>query len=214
MQFPFSKMDSSIALYRIKLLKNDWPYIDPKNKVPVEKLITPKTYEDTMALKVVNDDITWIECHQKAAEKKLREKDIDGFLQHMEILIYQYPVITEYYKIIDDFALDLLKIKDYEKVYHVLQKRYQLQPNALSTKWLGNIDLNSSRIPSAIKYLEESLSFDPSDNQTQYNLAGAYALNKEYRKSYDIIMKVLNKNPQYPGAQELFRQLKGILLIE
>ena len=214
MQFPFSKIDSSIALYRIKLLKNDWPYINPKNKVPLEQLITPKTYEDTLALKVVNDDINWIECHQKAAEKKLREKDIDGFLQHMEILIYQYPVIAEYYKLIDDFALDLLKIKDYEKVYYVLQKRYQLQPNDLSTKWLGTIDLNSSRIPSAIKYLEESVSLNPSDNQTQYNLAGAYALNKEYRKSYDIIMKVLNKDPQYPGAQELLRQLKGILLIE
>ncbi|MFA5803998.1 MAG: hypothetical protein WC879_05100 [Melioribacteraceae bacterium] len=214
MQFPFSKIDSSIALYRIKLLKNDWPYIDPKNKIPTENLIIPKTYEDTLALKLVNDDITWIECHQKAAEKKLREKDIDGFLQHMEILIYQYPVITEYYKIIDDFALDLLKIKDFEKAYRVLQKRYQLQPNALSTKWLGTIDLNSSRIPSAIKYLEESVPLNPSDVQTKYNLAGAYALNKDFRKSYDIILKVLNKDPQYPGAQELLRQLKGILLIE
>jgi len=214
MQFPFSKIDSSIALYRIKLLKNDWPYIDPRNKLSDEQILNPKTVEDSLAVKVNKDQLGWADCHLKLAEKNLREKNIDGFLQHMEILIYQYPVITEYYKIIDDFALDLIKIKDYEKAYRVLQKRYQIQPNELSTKWLGTIDLNSSRIPSAIKYLEESASLNPSDNQTQYNLAGAYALNKEYKKSYDVIMKVLNKDTQYPGAQELLQQLKGILIIK
>lgn len=213
-QFPFSKIDSIVAQYRIRILKNDWPYIDPKNKLPLEKIIIPKSYEDTLALKLINDEITWNECHQKAAEKKLQGKDIDGFLQHMEILIYQYPVIVEYYKVIDDLALDFLKAKDFEKAYKVLLKRYQIKPNDLATKWLGTIDLNASHIPSAIRYLEESVLLNPSDNQTKYNLAGAYALNKEYRKSYDTILNVLKKDPQYPGAKELLYQLKGILLIE
>jgi len=210
-RFPYSKMDSTISAYRIKLLKNDWPYIDPKNKIPLTKLIIPNTYEDTLALRLVNDDINWIECHQKAAERNLHNRNIDGFLQQMEILIYQYPVIVEYYNYIDQLALDLLKIKDFEKAYKVLLKRYQIKPNELSTKWLGTIDLNSSRIPSAIKYLEESSLFNPNDNQTLYNLAGAYALNKDYRKSYDIISKVLNTDPNFPGAQNLLQQIKNLL---
>ncbi|NJD22523.1 MAG: tetratricopeptide repeat protein [Melioribacter sp.] len=210
-RFPYSKMDSTISAYRIKLLKNDWPYIDPKNKIPLTKLIIPHTYEDTLALKLVNDDINWIECHQKAAERNLHNRNIDGFLQQMEILIYQYPVIVEYYNYIDQLALDLLKIKDFEKAYKVLLKRYQIKPSELSTKWLGTIDLNSSRIPSAIKYLEESVSLNPNDNQTLYNLAGAYALNKDYRKSYDVISKVLNSDPNFPGAQNLLQQIKNLL---
>ncbi len=211
LRFPYSKMDSTISAYRIKLLKNDWPYIDPKNKIPLTKLITPNTYEDTLALRLVNDDINWIDCHQKAAERNLHEKNIDGFLQQMEILIYQYPVIVEYYNFIDQLALDLLKIKDFEKAYKVLLKRYQIKPNDLSTKWLGTIDLNSSRIPTAIKYLEESTSYNPNDNQTLYNLAGAYALNKDYGKSFELISRVLKADPDYPGAQSLLQQIKNLL---
>jgi tetratricopeptide (TPR) repeat protein len=210
-QFPFSPIDSTIALYRIKLLKNDWPYIDPRNKIPANKLITPKTFEDTLAYKCVTQELSWADSHQKAVDKFLSEKRIDAFLEELGILIYQYPIVVEYYGYIDNLGLNLLQAKDFYNAYKVFLKRYQLQPNDLSTKWLGTIDLNSSRIPSAIRYLEESVKLNSNDLQTLYNLAGAYALNKDYKKSFDTISKVLNSDPNYPGAQALLQQLRDVL---
>lgn len=210
-QFPFSPIDSTIALYRIKLLKNDWPYTDAKNKVPENKLIAPKTFEDTLAYKCVAKGFSWADAHQKAVNKYLNEKNLDGFLEELSVLINQYPIVVEYYNHLDEIALGLLKAKEFDKAYKVFYKRYQLQPNDLSTKWLGTIDLNSSKIPSAIKYLEESIKLNSSDLQTMYNLAGAYALNKDYQKSFDVISRVLSSDPNYPGGVGLLQQLKGLL---
>ncbi|MCX6170124.1 MAG: GDSL-type esterase/lipase family protein [Ignavibacteriales bacterium] len=210
-QFPFSKMDSTIAVYRIKLLKNDWPYIDSRNKIPDSQLLDQKTFEDSLAYKCVTKGISWIDCHQELADKYLREKNVDGFLQHIEILIYQYPIVVEYYDFIDKLGLDLIKDKEFDKAYKVFLKRYQIKPNDISTKWLGTIDLNFSRISAAIKYLEESVRFNKADTQTLYNLAGAYALNKDYKKSFDTITRVLNSDPNYPGAQNLMQQLRSHL---
>lgn len=211
--FPFFKIDSTIAAYRIKYLKNDWPYIDPKNKIAANILLAPKTFEDSLAFKVVIEGLSWAECHEKVVERCLKERKIDEFLHEIEILLYQYPIIVDYYKFIDGFALDFMNRKDFGNAYKILLKRYQIQPNDFSTKWLGTIDLNQSRIQSAIKYLEQSYSFNSNDNQTIYNLAGAYALNKDYRKSYDMITKILKLDPYYPGAQNLLQQLKNVLKI-
>ncbi len=209
--FLFSKIDSTMAEYRIKILKNDWPYIAPMNKIPFNQLLKPKTFEDSLAFKFMNDEITWTEAHQKAAEKYLKQKNLDGFLQHMEILLYQYPVIVEFYKLLDEVAFKFMKADEFEKAYKILLKRYQIEPNAFSAKWLGSINLNNGKVQPAIKYLEESAKYDPDDLQTLYNLAGAYALNKEYKQSYDVISKVLSKDQNYPGAQNLMQQLNGVL---
>lgn len=85
-----------------------------------------------------------------------------------------------------------------------------IEPNAFATKWLGNIDLNNKRIASAVNYLEESVKYDATDIQTLYNLAGAYALDKQYNKGYQVISQVLQKDSNYPGARELEMQLRGL----
>ncbi len=209
--FPYTKLDSIISAYRIKLLKNDWPYIDPKNKVTPSILLTPKTFTDSLAFNVVEDGLNWAEAHEKLVDRCLADKKIDECLSNVDVLLYQYPIIHEYYKYYDKFAMEFLDAKDYDNAYKILLHHYQLQPNDFCTKWLGTIELNQSHIPSAIKYLEESVQYNSNDLQTLYNLAGAYALNKEYQKSYDTISKVLARDPSYPGAGNLMMQLQGTL---
>ena len=209
--FPFSALDSTMAKYRIALLKNDWPFIDPKNKIELHTLLHPANFSDSLAYQFMEDVITWPTAHEKLAAKLLAEKKYDEAVNHMEVLIYQYPVITEYYNYIDNVALTLLQQGNFELAYKVLLKRYHIGPNAFATKWLGNIDLNNKRIASAVKYLEESVNYDASDIQTLYNLAGAYSLDKQYRKGYQTIEKVLQKDSNYPGAGELEIQLRGLI---
>jgi hypothetical protein len=40
--FPFGRLDSVIGRYRIQLLKNDWPYIAKKDKIPDAELLHPR----------------------------------------------------------------------------------------------------------------------------------------------------------------------------
>ena len=209
--FPFSSVDSTLAKYRIAILKNDWPFVDPKNRIELKSLIKPKNFSDSLAYQFMEDVITWPAAHEKLADKLLAEKKYDEAVNHMGVLIYQYPVIIEYYNYIDNVALSLLKQENFELAYKILQKRYMIEPNAFAAKWLGNIDLNNRRIASAVKYLEESVKYDASDIQTLYNLAGAYSLDKQYSKGYQTIEKVLQKDSNYPGAKELEIQLRGLI---
>ena len=65
--FHFTKLDSTISNFRIKILKNDWPFINKENKVPNSALFHPENIVDTLAAEVLDDKITWEEAHRKLA---------------------------------------------------------------------------------------------------------------------------------------------------
>jgi len=209
--FPFYHLDSVIAVYRIKFLKNDWPYVDAYKKISPDKLLMPNNYEDSLAYKVVVEGYDWAEAHEKAVDKYVKEKNIKGLLEHIKILTYQFPYVLDFYKYLDKLALNFLNSKELGKAYDLLFARYKLMPNDFSTKWLGTIDLNRTNVSSAIKYLEESVILNPNDMQTKYNLAGALALNKSYGRSLEFISSVIEHQPDYPGAAALRNQLQNIL---
>jgi tetratricopeptide (TPR) repeat protein len=204
------KLDSTIAEYRIKLLRNDWPFIDPKLKRGYYEVCKPNDWIDTLAVRYLLSEISWGQAQEGTTNWFFRTKNLDQFLLHMEALLYQYPIIKENFTKLEEIAMGFLKEKDYARAAKVLHLERKLKPNAYAAKWIGQIELTSGRIESAIKYLEESLRFNPSDLQVKYNLAGSYALNKEYARSKEIIQQVLVKDSNYPGAQGLLNQLNGI----
>jgi tetratricopeptide (TPR) repeat protein len=206
-EFLFPQLDSVMAVQRIALLKNDWPYVKPEEKKLESEIIPLKNIVDTLSYQFLKNIITWPDAHYKLAERYLLKKDFDNFIINMTALIYQYPVIVEYYNYMDNVAIALLQQKDYTNAKKILSARYNLRPDAITTKWLGNIALSNKEVDKAIKYLEESLKYNPEDLQTLYNLSGAYALNKEFDKAKITLKKVLQKEPNYPGAQSLAQQL-------
>lgn len=209
--FVYSNFDSVVAEYRIKLLKNDWPFIDPKLKKSYWEVCVPKDYIDSAAVHFLLGDMSWGKAIEKIADISLRKDNLILFTQHMRALIYQYPIVVEYYRKLENISLVLLQRKEYDKAKLILSMEYELSPNAFSTKWLGQIALQSGNIEEAIKFLEKSLSYNPNDDQVLYNLSGAYALNKDYKKAYQSATKLIENNPNHQGAKNLLNQLKGIL---
>lgn len=207
-QFPFSDLDSTVADYRIKVLKNDWPFVQPSLNRPYSSYLHPKNYKDSIAYEIVADKMNWIKGHELLANYYLRKNNMPGYISVMNSLISQYPVIVEYY---DNTALELIKRRMYDEAYSILLRRYKVKPNEFCTKWLGNINLSKNRIAPAIKYLKESYEFNPDDTQTLYNLAGAYALNKDITDALQMINKCLSLDKNYPGAENLKNQLLTIL---
>lgn len=207
-KFNFTRLDSIIAIYRIAILKNDWPYIEKKDQKKLTELIKPNDVIEKTALEFLNDNTPWESTQRKAAGYYLVKKDYTAFQKQMDVLISQYPVIVEYY---DFVANELLQIEKYDEAYSYVEKRYNMKPNAYSSKWLGIINLSKNKTADAIKYLEESLKLDGSDPQVWYNISGAYSYNKEYTKALDAIDKCLSLDSSFPKAANLKNQLQHVI---
>jgi tetratricopeptide (TPR) repeat protein len=204
--FKFTKLDSVMAEDKIKLLKNDWPFVTNETKIPAGVLLNNKGIIDSLAVLVLDNRILWEEAHRKLAEYYLSRKDINSFLKEMDALIAQYPFVVEYYDYITNV---LVGIKEYEKAYSYLKAGYEIKPNAFKTKWLGTINLYNNRLDSAEKYFKESLEFEDNDAQLWYNLAGVYVRRKNYKTALEKVNKALSLNPRYAEAINLQKQLQS-----
>lgn len=207
--FPFSELDSAIANYKLKILKNDWPFKTPKNSLPFNSIIKPADYVDTAAAEVVRGNIDWHKAHLNLANYYIKKKDLTKFKNEMGILVFQYPIITEYYELL---ISELINQREYDEAFEYLEKNNRISENHFSTKWLGTIELSRKNYKSAISYLETSFKYDKNDAQVYYNLSGAYSQLAEYKTALENVNKCLSISPNYLGAQNLKKQLEMIVL--
>ncbi|MBU1680989.1 MAG: tetratricopeptide repeat protein [Bacteroidetes bacterium] len=203
--FNFTKLDSTIARYRIIALKADWPYVEKSLSVErTLKIMQVKNYLDSLALKVLDDKITWEKAHRSLALRYIRERKIDLFKDELAALTDLYPYIDEYYSLA---SKELLAIKEFDEAYNYLIEYDENRDDQFTSKWIGIISLSRNDFTSAIKHLEKSLRMNPNDAQALYNLSGAYSQQKKYKEALDMISRCLQVNPNYKGAKEFQAQL-------
>ena len=193
--FNFTVLDSTLGDFRIKILKNDWPFVDKKEKLPTSKLLHLKNRADSLAAEYLDNNITWEKAHRELAVYFLAQNNLNAFLEEMDAVISQYPVVVEYY---DYVANVLIQLKEYGKAFKYLKAGYDIKPNAFKTKWLGTITLYNNELESAEKYLNESLKYDANDAQVWYNLAGVYVKRNDYKKALELVNKAVSLKSNYP----------------
>jgi len=206
--YVFSPFDSITAAYKLKLLKNDWPFVTKGNSTPINILLKRNSYIDSIAYDFVSSKLPWEKAERLIAVSYLKHKNYKMFIKQMELLIEQYPMVPDYYNMI---AQELLQLHKFDAVYDFLKRRYSVEPDYFSTKWLGIIELSRENYKQAVKYLEESVKLKPNDSQVLYNLSGAYAKKGEYKKALNSIQSCLSIAPNYAGAKILERQLLNIV---
>ena len=203
--YEFTKLDSTIALYQIIILKSDWPYT--KEKISDKKkleLLNMQTYSDTLAYLVGKGELSWEAAHLKLAQSKLMNGDLDSFRKELSAATDEYPFDPYPYELA---AQLFVNIRNFDEAYYYLQKLNELKPGAYSTKWLGIIDLLNNKVDSAMGYLSKSINYNSSDAQVYYNLAGAYSIKKDYRTALQMINHCLQIEPNYSMAKDLQQQL-------
>jgi tetratricopeptide (TPR) repeat protein len=206
--YNFTSLDSTLADFRIKILKNDWPYIEPKTKLPRNKLISLNNLTDSIALAVQDGRISREEARVRLASSYLNHKDYESYATEMAALIEEFPFLYKYY---NTTSKELIKAGKYSKAYYFLKRGFHRKPDAFNSKWLGIIDLSQGFIDDAIKYLETSLKFDSKDAQVYFNITGAYAQKKEFVKALDAIDNCLRLDPNFPRAEIIRQQLLAIV---
>ena len=87
---------------------------------PNSKVLALKNFEDSLAAEVLDDKITWEEGHRKLAAYYLVKRNLESFIEEMDALISQYPVIVEYY---DYVAKVLIQRNDYGRAYRLFEGR-------------------------------------------------------------------------------------------
>jgi tetratricopeptide (TPR) repeat protein len=156
----------------------------------------------------VDSKLDWEQAHRKLAVSYLEKNDLRNFVNEMNVVIDQYPFVPEYYIITSKALVEKLQ---FEAALPYLLKYYTNRPDAFSSKWIGIIQLSNGKVKDAVKYLEQSARFNNSDPQVLYNLAGAYALNKEYQKALEQINRTLELEKNNQDALNLQKQLIAIV---
>lgn len=206
--YNFTRFDSTVAHFRIKILKNDWPYINPEKQLPRNQLIRLHNLIDSLSIEVIDGRISREQARLKVASNYLSQKRYDEYSIEMAALIEEFPFLYKYY---NTASKELIKAGKYSSAYYFLNRGYDKKPNAFNSKWLGIIDLSQGFVDDATKYLEVSLKYENKDAQTYYNITGAYAQKKEFKKALDAINKCLQINPNFSRAQQIKQQLEDII---
>jgi lysophospholipase L1-like esterase len=194
--FMFTKLDSVIGNYSITLLKNNWPYKKNNRTMSNFKqedfigLLHPKDLIDSIALYKIEGRVSWTGAHLLAASTYLKRDDIIKYLEHINVLLYQNSIL-----------------KDYNSLITYFYYRNELDLSDYTAKRIGIIQLYREKFDDAIKYLNEAYNSNPKDPQVLYNLSLAFSKKKDLKTAQTIINKCLNVNPNYPGANNLKRQL-------
>jgi len=206
--YNFTPLDSTIADFRIKILKNDWPYINPANQQPRNRLIRLNSLIDSLSIEVIDGRISREGARLKVATNYLKQNQFDDYATEMAALIDEFPFLYKYY---NNAARELISAGKFSRAYYFLKRGFDRQQNAFNSKWLGIIDLSQGFVEDAIVYLETSLRYDNKDAQTYFNITGAYAQKKEFNKALESINKCLQINPEFQRAEQIRRQLQEII---
>ena len=205
--FNLTKVDSLTAEYSIKRLKAGWPFISSRNSMidPFENF-KPQNQIEFLAMKVVNMQLNIDDAHFTLAMTYKKNKDTHNFLREMNALIEVIPYHIINYEIV---ATYLINEQQFNLVEPYLLKIRQSKNDAFSNKWLGIIHFSKNDLPNAKRYMEESRKLKSDDPQLLYNLSGLYFTEKSNSKALETISECLKINPEFPGARELYNQLKN-----
>lgn len=206
--YNFTQLDSTVADFRIKILKNDWPYINPEMKKPREQIISLKNLIDSTAINVIDGKISREKARINVANYYLLSDNFNDYSIEMHALIEEFPFLHKYF---NRAAKELIRRGKVSLAYPFLQKGFNQKPDAFNSKWLGIIVLSQGFVDDATEYLEVSIKLNSKDAQTYFNITGAYAQKKEFNKALISINKCLNLKPDFPRAEIIRQQLESVI---
>lgn len=207
LKFPFTKLDSVIAKLRITALSNQYPFVAKETAKKHINNFIPINYIDSIAVKVMNKNISWREAHQLVAEWHYKYKRYTNFMIEMDAIIENQPYVEFSYAFTVSKLINANKFLDAEKYLIPLHK---LNPNEYTFKWIGSFALNKGKYKKAIKNLIESTKINDTDPQVYYNLSGAYFNIGNINEAIKAVQKCLSINPQYPNAKQFYLSLKSL----
>lgn len=205
--FPFTKLDSTVAEMKLIVLTGNYPFV-PKG-TPNYKMLNfrPKNMVDTIAVKLINNDIPWETAHANLSDYYFYMGEYEKSIKEIEAVIAERPYFDIPYK---DIITKMVLGHNLEQAESFLLKLHNLKPDYFSFKWLGQVRLKQNKVDEALVYLEEAVKFKEADYQTYYNLAGAYYLKGNISLAINAVEKSLSLNSGNKAAIGFYEKLKKL----
>ncbi|HMN24697.1 MAG TPA: tetratricopeptide repeat protein [Ignavibacteriaceae bacterium] len=205
--FPFTRLDSTVAEMKVIQLKGSYPFV-PKGTLNYKMLtFKPKDLVDTLAIELINNDIPWESAHGLLSDYYFKKGDYANCIKEIAVIIAERPYYDIPYK---DLISKLVDGGKLDEAIEFLVPLYKLKPDYFATKWLGQVLLRQNKYKEALNYLQQAVRFKEVDSQTYYNLAGAYYLNKQNDEALAALQKSINLNPQNKLAINFYNQLSAL----
>ncbi len=196
--FMFTRLDSVIGNDNITVLKTNWPYV-AKSKAMTEfqekdfvDLLRPRDLTDSIAMYKTEGKLSWTDAHLLAAASCLKRDDLEHYLKHINILLYQYPAL-----------------KDLNTLITYFYRKGKIDLTDYTPKRVGIIQLERSQYDDAIKYLTEAHKSAPHDPTVLYYLSLAYSKKKDFKTALTFINDCLVIDSNFPGAKNLQHQFSN-----
>jgi tetratricopeptide (TPR) repeat protein len=138
----------------------------------------------------IEGQLTWTDAHLLAAATYLKRDNIEDYLKHINILLYQYPAL-----------------KDFNTLVTYFYYKHKIDMSDYTSKRVGIIQLKRGQYDDAIKYLTEAYKSTPHDPVVLYNLSMAYSKKKDFKRALTIINECLIADSHYPGVKDLRHQI-------
>ena len=206
--FPFTRLDSTIAEMQLMILTGQYPFT-PKGTVNFKVLnYKIEDFADSIAVQVINKDLRWETAHATLSNYYYLKKDYVKCIEEMETVIAERPYYDVPYK---DIITKLVEGEMLDDAEIFLEKLYSLKADYFTYKWLGQVKLKRNKKEEALKYLLEAVKFKEADSQTWYNLAGAYYLNKQEENALEALKTSITLNPKNSLAINFYNQLSQVI---
>ena len=202
--FPFTRLDSTIADLKIITLTGQYPFV-PRGTSNTKLLEFKKNdIVDSIAVDVFNKKILWETAHVRLSDHYFENGDYYNCIREIETIIAERPYFDVPYK---NIVIKLIKARKLDEAEKFLQKLHILKPSYFTYKWLGQLYLEQNRNKEALKYLIDAIKYNEADYQTYYNLAGAYYLVNDLSAAIRAIQESLRLNSKNKTAQNFYNQL-------
>lgn len=204
-----SDFDERIAYHRIRTLKEGWPFQMQGVAESYRQSYNHTGKPDSLAFELVHGSLDWERAKVLLGEHYRGQDEPNRALLEFYGLIRNLPNNDSPYVFAARVFLDR---NDFDNAYPLLESAYQINPNeAFTNKMLGAIEVDRRNLDRGIMLLERSLELAPNDAQALYNLSGAYALQQDFEKAVEVSDKLMNVNPNFPGARGWRNQLNEIM---
>ncbi|MBD3288429.1 tetratricopeptide repeat protein [candidate division KSB1 bacterium] len=198
-----TEMDLVAAQLKIDILKGGWPF-KPKGTINKAIYFKPENYLEQTVWQWQQHELNWEEAHVKMAEYYTKTGALEKAAAEYQALSIGTPYNeSPYLKLAEIRILQ----KNYNDAFTVLQKSLEISDSHYANKWIGTILLNRGKAEEAVPYLVKAVQKNPSDQQSVYNLAGAYHLSGKSGLALQTCQKLYQLNPNYPGLRQFMAGL-------
>jgi len=206
--FPFTRLDSTIADMRVNILLGSYPFV-PKGSPNLLVLnFRAKDFVDSMAVRLINKDLPWESAHAALSDYYFAKGDYTNVIRELNVVIAERPYYDLPYKDLISKLVDRGLLDD---AVVFLKKLYKTKADYFSTKWLGQVLLKQNNYKEALPYLEVAVNFKEADSQTWYNLGGAYFMSGKNLEALKAMEKSLKMDPNNQLTINFYNQLKNLV---